>query len=30
VRDGATVRVDAKGEELAVTYKNPPETGEAA
>jgi ATP-dependent Clp protease ATP-binding subunit ClpB len=30
VRDGATVRVDAKGEELVVTYDNPPETEEAA
>ena len=30
VRDGATVRVDAKGEELHVTYENPPETQEAA
>jgi ATP-dependent Clp protease ATP-binding subunit ClpB len=30
VRDGATVRVDAKGEELHVTYENPPETREAA
>jgi hypothetical protein len=24
------VRVDARGEELVVTYENPPETGEAA
>jgi ATP-dependent Clp protease ATP-binding subunit ClpB len=30
VRDGATVRVDAKGDELVVTYENPPETEEAA
>jgi ATP-dependent Clp protease ATP-binding subunit ClpB len=30
VRDGATVRVDARGEELVVTYENPPETQEAA
>ncbi|HKO85700.1 MAG TPA: AAA family ATPase, partial [Actinomycetota bacterium] len=30
VRDGATVRVDARGEELVVTYQNPPETQEAA
>jgi ATP-dependent Clp protease ATP-binding subunit ClpB len=30
VRDGATVRVDARGEELVVTYENPPETEEAA
>jgi ATP-dependent Clp protease ATP-binding subunit ClpB len=30
VRDGATVRVDAKGEELVVTYENPPGSGEAA
>jgi ATP-dependent Clp protease ATP-binding subunit ClpB len=30
VRDGASVRVDAKGEELHVTYENPPETREAA
>jgi ATP-dependent Clp protease ATP-binding subunit ClpB len=30
VRDGATVRVDTRGEELVVTYKNPPETQEAA
>ncbi|HET6813978.1 MAG TPA: ATP-dependent chaperone ClpB [Actinomycetota bacterium] len=29
VRDGATVRVDARGEELVVTYENPPETEEA-
>jgi ATP-dependent Clp protease ATP-binding subunit ClpB len=29
VRDGATVRVDAKGDELVVTYENPPETQEA-
>ena len=29
VRDGATVRVDAKGDELVVTYDNPPETQEA-
>jgi ATP-dependent Clp protease ATP-binding subunit ClpB len=30
VRDGATVRVDARGGELVVTYENPPETREAA
>ena len=30
VRDGATVRVDAKGEELLVTYENPPRSQEAA
>jgi ATP-dependent Clp protease ATP-binding subunit ClpB len=30
VRDGATVRVDAKGDELVVTYDNPPEPQEAA
>jgi ATP-dependent Clp protease ATP-binding subunit ClpB len=30
VRDGATVRVDARGEELVVTYQNPPQTQEAA
>jgi ATP-dependent Clp protease ATP-binding subunit ClpB len=30
VRDGATIRVDATGEELQVTWENPPETGEAA
>jgi ATP-dependent Clp protease ATP-binding subunit ClpB len=30
VRDGATVRVDASGGELVVTYDNPPETREAA
>jgi ATP-dependent Clp protease ATP-binding subunit ClpB len=30
VHDGATVRVDATGGELVVTYQNPPETGEAA
>jgi ATP-dependent Clp protease ATP-binding subunit ClpB len=30
VRDGATVRVNAKGEELVVTYENPPDTREAA
>jgi ATP-dependent Clp protease ATP-binding subunit ClpB len=30
VRDGATVGVDARGEELVVTYQNPPETEEAA
>jgi molecular chaperone DnaK (HSP70) len=30
VRDGATVRVDAKGDELVVAYQNPPETQEAA
>ena len=30
VRDGATVRVDAKGDELVVTYENPPGSGEAA
>jgi ATP-dependent Clp protease ATP-binding subunit ClpB len=30
VRDGATVRVDARGEELVVTYENLPETEEAA
>lgn len=30
VRDGVTVRVDAKGDELHVTYENPPKTPEAA
>jgi ATP-dependent Clp protease ATP-binding subunit ClpB len=30
VRDGATVRVDARGGELVVTWENPPETREAA
>jgi ATP-dependent Clp protease ATP-binding subunit ClpB len=30
VRDGAGVRVDAKGDELVVTWENPPETREAA
>ena len=30
VRDGATIRVDATGGELQVTYENPPETREAA
>jgi ATP-dependent Clp protease ATP-binding subunit ClpB len=30
VRDGATVRVDAKGDELVVTYENPPEPQGAA
>jgi len=30
VRDGATVRVGAKDDELVVTYDNPPETQEAA
>jgi ATP-dependent Clp protease ATP-binding subunit ClpB len=30
VRDGATVRVDARGEELVVTWENPPETQEPA
>jgi ATP-dependent Clp protease ATP-binding subunit ClpB len=30
VHDGATVRVDAKGSELVVTYQNPPEPQEAA
>jgi ATP-dependent Clp protease ATP-binding subunit ClpB len=30
VRDGATVRVDAKGDELLVTYENPPRSQAAA
>jgi hypothetical protein len=30
VLDGATIRVDATGGELQVTYENPPETREAA
>ena len=30
VRDGATVRVDAKDDELVVTWQNPPESQEAA
>jgi len=30
VRDGATIRVDAVGDELVVTYENPPDTQEAA
>jgi ATP-dependent Clp protease ATP-binding subunit ClpB len=30
VRDGATVRVDAKDDELLVSFRNPPESQEAA
>jgi ATP-dependent Clp protease ATP-binding subunit ClpB len=30
VRDGATIRIDVKGDDLVVTYENPPEGEEAA